>query len=66
MGKSSRRKGYRGEWRLVRKLKAAGFEARRVPLSGQTEFAKGDVVIYTGEKSTERYIAEVKTRKEDF
>ena len=59
MGKMQRRKGYRGEYILVRMLKKEGIQAKRIPLSGQTEYAKGDVDI-------EGYRAEVKRRKNGF
>lgn len=42
MGKKSRDKGARGERELVNLLIAAGYEARRVPLSGAT-WLKDDV-----------------------
>ena len=60
MGKSQKNKGYRGEYKLVKLLRKAGIPAKRVPLSGATEFAKGDVVI------ANRYRAEVKLRKNGF
>ena len=60
MGKSQRNKGYRGEYKLVKLLQKAGIPAKRVPLSGATEFAKGDIVI------KDRYKAEVKLRKDGF
>ncbi len=59
MGKSQKRKGYRGEHNLVKLLKKAGLNAERVPLSGATEFAKGDVVV-------EGLVGEVKLRKDGF
>jgi hypothetical protein len=43
MGKFSRDKGNRVERRMVNMLKESGIPARRVPLSGATEYAKGDV-----------------------
>lgn len=43
MGKKSRDKGARGERELVNILKAAGYEAKRVPLSGAT-WLKDDVI----------------------
>lgn len=51
MGKSQRNKGYRGEYNLVKLFKEAGLDAQRVPLSGASEFKKGDVVVQgrTGE-----------------
>ena len=59
MGKSQRNKGYRGEYNLVRKLREAGLEAERVPLSGATDFKKGDIVV-------EGLTGEVKLRKNGF
>ena len=59
MSESERRKGYRGEYNLVRKLKEHGLSAERVPLSGSTSFAKGDVVV-------EGLVGEVKWRKDGF
>lgn len=59
MGKSQRQKGYRGEHNLVKKLKEAGVPAQRVPLSGASEFQKGDVIV-------DGKVAEVKVRKDDF
>ena len=59
MGKAQRDKGYRGEYNLVKHLKAEGFDAKRIPLSGATAFQKGDVKI-------EEFIAEVKVRKNGF
>ena len=60
MGKSQRDKGYRGERNLVNYFKEHGIEAIRVPLSGASNFAKGDVVIKG------KYRAEVKLRKDGF
>jgi len=50
-------KGKRGEREIVRILREEGIDAKRVPLSGSTDFQKGDVVF-----SVEGYrmIAEVK------
>ena len=60
MGKSQRNKGYRGEHNLVNYLKKHGVEAIRVPLSGASTFAKGDIVIQN------KYRGEVKLRKDGF
>ena len=46
MGKPSRDKGYRRERELVLLLRSWGLEAERVPLSGGTNYAKGDVDVY--------------------
>lgn len=59
MGKSQRRKGYRGEHNLVKLLQQHGIDAKRVPLSGATSFAKGDIII-------DDLVAEVKVRKNGF
>ena len=59
MGKSQKQKGYRGEHKLVKLLKKHGLDAKRIPLSGATEFQKGDILI-------ENYIGEVKWRKDGF
>jgi hypothetical protein len=45
MGMMSRRKGALFEQQVVRDLCAAGFTARRVPLSGAAEGYPGDVVV---------------------
>jgi len=51
MGKSQRDKGYRGENNFVNLMKDQELHAVRVPLSGATNFQKGDVIVegYTGE-----------------
>ncbi|HEW92324.1 MAG TPA: hypothetical protein ENF81_07260 [Thermotogaceae bacterium] len=59
MGKYERRKGYRGEYNLVKKLKKMGLDARRVPLSGSAEGFKGDVIV-------EGMTGEVKVRRHSF
>lgn len=59
MGKKSRNKGYRGEHNLVLLLRSHGIDAKRVPLSGATEFCKGDLLIHG-------LIAEVKVRHHGF
>lgn len=45
MGKPSRDKGARFEREIVGIAQAHDLEAKRVPLSGATNFAKGDVVV---------------------
>lgn len=63
MGAMQRAKGARVERELVNKLRKEGFEAQRVPLSGATTYAKGDVeVLYFGKKM----VIEVKSRKDGF
>lgn len=67
MGKFSRDKGARVERRIVNLLKEAGIPARRVPLSGATEYAKGDVEFTRRDGEfgeIPAFIAEVKARKE--
>ena len=44
-GKKSKRKGYKFENEIVHDFKDNGIDAHRVPLSGATEYAKGDVYI---------------------
>lgn len=63
MGKMQRRKGYRVEHEIEQLLRDMGIDARRVPLSGSTQFAKGDVQIVLKDKTL---IAEVKARKDGF
>lgn len=64
MGKMERRKGYRVEHEIENSFRSAGIEAKRVPLSGSTNFAKGDVQIAL--KNNRILTAEVKARKEGF
>lgn len=45
MGKYQKNKGYRAEHELVNKFAKRGLDAKRVPLSGSTDFAKGDVIV---------------------
>lgn len=59
MGKKSRRKGYRLEHELEKKLKELGFTAQRVPLSGGTKGFSGDIIV-NGKR------AEVKGRDDGF
>lgn len=46
MAKFSRDKGLREERDIVRTHRKIGVDAVRVPLSGATEFAKGDVLVH--------------------
>ena len=48
MGKMSRTKGAKYERELVNEFKARGLDAQRVPLSGATAYAKGDVEVTAG------------------
>jgi hypothetical protein len=61
MGKKSRSKGYRGENNLVNWFKSLGLRAERVPLSGATDYAKGDVDLYL-EGRDAPLVGEVKLR----
>lgn len=45
MGKSQREKGARGERDFVNRCKAAGREAKRMPLSGAARGFKGDALV---------------------
>lgn len=58
MGKSQRDKGARFEREIANKLKEAGIDAKRVPLSGAT-WMKGDLLI-------ENEVAELKKRGNGF
>lgn len=59
MGALSQRKGRRVEQQLVRALRAAGLDARRVPLSGAVRGFEGDVLI--GDQR-----CEIKARRSGF
>lgn len=61
-GKSCRQKGDRFERELVNMAIERGLTAKRVPLSGATSFAKGDVHITPGFDSTP-WPGECKRRK---
>lgn len=64
MGTSERRKGKRVELYIVNLLRKAGLEGKRIPLSGATEFQKGDVLVYTTDGIPK--ILEVKAREKGF
>lgn len=64
MGKKSRDKGAGYERELVNAFKFYGLEAVRVPLSGQTEFAKNDVQVTANFGDRPVYSGEAKRRKE--
>ena len=54
MGKYSKRKGYRGEYQLIKKLRGFKIDAVRVPVSGAVPGFKHDIYLnadrqYTGE-----------------
>lgn len=63
MGKMSRTKGAVFERELVNQAKEYGLVAQRVPLSGATSYAKGDVEI-TPAFSDKPWVFEAKRRKE--
>lgn len=64
MGLMQRQKGARVERELVQKLRLLGLDAKRIPLSGATEYAKYDVEVKftNGVKCS----IEVKSRKDGF
>ena len=65
MGKMSRTKGAVYERELVNQAKAMGLEAQRVPLSGATSYAKGDLEITPGFCPDKKpLVFEAKRRKE--
>ena len=64
MSETQRRKGKRTELYIVSLLRQAGLDAKRIPLSGATEFAKGDVLVYTTDGIPK--ILEVKGRGKGF
>lgn len=61
-GNHSRNKGYRFEAELVNAFKEHGLEAQRVPLSGATGYAKGDVEVIAGFDGKTKYVGEAKRR----
>lgn len=63
MGRMSRTKGAVYERELVNQAKEYGLFAQRVPLSGATSYAKGDVEI-TPSFSETPWVFEAKRRKE--
>lgn len=62
MGKMSRTKGAVYERELVNDFKAKGLFAQRVPLSGATAYAKGDVEVTAGYDGKTIYRGECKRR----
>jgi len=69
MGRKSFRKGRQAEYEVKSILEQHGFKVQRVPLSGSTEFAKGDLVITKIDKlgrPSETFLAEVKRRADGF
>jgi len=63
MSKMQRDKGNRFERAIVNAFKANNIEAKRVPLSGATNFAKGDVLA---EGKGKTYQLELKARQNGF
>ena len=65
MGKMQRNKGKRVELELVNLFKSWGLHAVRVPLSGATEYAKGDIDVYISQRDAP-LVGEVKARRSGF
>lgn len=63
MGKAQRNKGIRAERTFVNVFKAHGIKAERIPLSGGTSYAKGDIEI---EVAGEKWKVESKVRAKGF
>lgn len=63
MGKAQREKGNRNERLLVRIFQGCGIPAKRVPLSGSTEYAKGDI---EAEIAGQKWRLESKVRAKGF
>ena len=63
MGKPSRDKGARFEREIVAIAQAHDLDAKRVPLSGATNFAKGDVVV---SNDVDSWTIEAKKRANGF
>ena len=71
MGKPSRDKGSREERALVKALRDAGLDAKRVPLSGACEGFKQDVVVWENPQefcdvAPQQVSIELKTRAANF
>jgi len=62
VGKLSRDKGANYERELVNAFKDRGLAAQRVPLSGATDYAKGDVEVTAGFDGKTIYRGECKRR----
>jgi hypothetical protein len=62
-GRSSREKGMRAERQIVELLRAFGFDARRVPLSGSVTGFESDVHLTIGNKT---FTIESKVRGKGF
>lgn len=63
MGRMQKRKGYRTEKLIEKILRGNHLDVVRVPLSGATDFQKGDLVLRVKDKE---WLIEVKARKEGF
>lgn len=63
-GRKPRSKGIRFEREVVSVLREYNIRAKRVPLSGSTDFQKGDIVIETVEGNP--IVVELKSRKNEF
>lgn len=62
-GRSQRQKGDRYERELVTAFKERGLFSQRVPLSGATDYAKGDIEVTPGFKDAKPLVGECKRRK---
>lgn len=62
-GRGQRQRGDRFEREIVQAFKDRGLESIRVPLSGATEYAKGDVEVVANFPGKPRYVGECKRRK---
>lgn len=61
-GKKSRNKGATYERELVNEFKEYGLKCQRVPLSGATDYAKGDIEVTPGFDPDAIYRGEAKRR----
>jgi len=64
MGKISRDRGIGYERELVNALKGRGLAAQRVPLSGATDYAKGDIEVIAGFDGVTVFVGEAKRRRQ--
>ncbi len=62
-GRRSSQKGYRGEREAVKFFEAAGFKAKRRPISGGGSESLADVIV---ERDGEHFEVEVKRRKDGW
>ena len=62
-GRNNKRRGSVFERELVNAFRKHGLEAQRVPLSGGTDYAKGDVEVTAGFAPQPIYVGECKRRK---